>query len=836
MIAPDRQAKSENGRSSGGCYHCGEPCPDDRFVMAEKDFCCFGCQTVFSLLKENGLEQFYALNKSPGAQIRPAGLSAKWAFLDDPAVQETLFDFADHARAKVTLHLPAIHCIACVWLLENLFQLHAGIGRSLVNFSRREVAITFAPDKIKFSELAALLASIGYEPLLTLSETEKPKPSPLSKKTWLQIGLAAFGFGNIMLMSLPFYLGLDSFNGPWFRIISGWLGLALALPVVTYSAADFWRAAWLGVRRRVLTMEVPIAIGLAAIYGVSIVEVLSHRGPGYCDSLCGLIFFLLCGRLFQRRTYSRLTFDRDYKGFFPLSVVRKTPAGEESVAISRLQTGDRIILRHGELLPADARLISGGACIDYSFVTGEAEPVACEMNQHLYAGGRQVGGMIEVETVKPVAQSYLATLWNNEAFRKNSDHDLDSLTNRYSKRFTRLVIGVAVGAAVFWVFKDASKSLKAFTSVLIVACPCALALAAPLTHGTAQRILARLKIFLKNALVIERMAEVNAIVLDKTGTLTTADARGVEFQGPALLPDEVRWIASLARCSTHPHSVRISQALGATAFPVREFGETPGFGIQGEICGRRILLGSRAWLESRGIIGGAEFSVRGSGVFVAIDGRPRGAFALENSLRPEVAQLLARLGGRFELALLSGDNEREAARLKKIFGERATLRFNQSPADKLDFIRELQLRGRKVMMVGDGLNDAGALKQADVGVAVVAQIGVFSPASDVILDAAELPRLAQVLEFSRRAAIIVRAGFVVSTGYNVVGVSVAAAGLLSPMVCAILMPLSSATVVVFASGATAWLGARIFRRRKSDHFFNNSTGALRPVAPSMEAA
>ena len=171
---------------------------------------------------------------------------------------------------------------------------------------------------------------------------------------------------------------------------------------------------------------------------------------------------------------------------------------------------------------------------------------------------------------------------------------------------------------------------------------------------------------------------------------------------------------------------------------------------------------------------------------------------------------MAQLGGRFELALLSGDNEREAALFKKLFGNRAILRFNQSPADKLNFIRQLQARGRKVMMVGDGLNDAGALKQADVGVAVVEQVGIFSPASDVILDAAELPRLAQVLNFSRRAARVVRAGFGISALYNLVGVSIAAAGLLSPIVCAILMPLSSATVIAFSCGMTAWLGSRLF--------------------------
>ena len=802
------------------CFHCGEPCVEGSFALDDKAFCCFGCQTVFSLLRENGLEQFYQLQSAPGSRVRAASAAAKWKFLDDSAVQERLFDFADKTQAKVTLHLPAIHCVACVWLLENLFKLHPGVGKSQVNFARREAAITFAPEKIKFSELAALLASIGYEPQLTLGETEKAAPSQLRKKAWLQIGLAAFGFGNIMLMSLPFYLGLDSFSGPMFKAVAGWLSLALALPVVTYSSADFWRAAWFSLRQRAVTLEVPIVLGLVAIYLSSVVEVAAHRGPGYCDSLTGLIFFLLCGRLFQKKTYDRMTFDRDYKGFFPLSVIRKTGAGEESVAISRLKTGDKIILRHGELLPADAKLVSGQACIDYSFVTGEAEPVACEIGRHLYAGGRQVGGAIEVETVKPVAQSYLASLWNNEAFRKVRDNDLDSLTNRYSKRFTKLVIAVALGAAVFWIFRNPAISLKAFTSVLIVACPCALALAAPLTHGTVQRLLARLKIFLRNALVIERMAGVDTIVLDKTGTLTMADARGVKFQSAEcgtrsaeLSAAEAQWIASLARHSTHPNSVRVAKAFGGEPLPVRHFRETPGCGVEGEVAGHKILLGSRAWVLS-GSSRGNEAQAQKSepphvGCYVSIDGQLRGAFALENSLRPEVETLIAQLGGKFELALLSGDNEREAARFLKIFGERATLRFNQSPAQKLDFIRELQQRGRTVMMVGDGLNDAGALKQADVGVAVVEQVGAFSPASDVILDAAELPRLARVLEFSRRAARIVRTGFVISALYNLVGVGIAAAGWLQPMVCAILMPISSATVVFFSCGAATWTARRV---------------------------
>ncbi len=410
------------------------------------------------------------------------------------------------------------------------------------------------------------------------------------------------------------------------------------------------------------------------------------------------------------------------------------------------------------------------------------------------------------------------------------------------------MIGTALAAAAFWYFADPSKVLRVFTSVLIVACPCALALSAPLTHGTAQRILVRLKIFLKNPLVLERMASVDTLVFDKTGTLTTAAAGGVEFQSVStgnsnhdLSVAESRWVGSLARLSTHPHAVRIARALSPvispTVLPVGGFEEIPGAGVAGEVAGHGLLLGSIAWLDQRGIpAGGTLPTAAGSCVGVAIDGRLRGTFAIQNSLRPEVAELIARLGSRFELALLSGDNERELARFQELFGTTTTLKFHQSPADKLNFVRELQARGRRVMMVGDGLNDAGALRQADVGVAVVEQIGVFSPASDVILDAAQLPRLAEVLNFARQSARVVRAGFVISGIYNVAGVSIAAAGLLAPIVCAILMPLSSATVVAFACLTTAWLGSRAFHHCAPPAGFLNPAGPVRPVATALEAA
>jgi len=796
------------------CFHCGEPCPDNRFARDEQWFCCQGCQFVHDLLAENGLKQFYDLSRHPGVKVRQAGKREKWAYLDEPGLQQRLLDFTDGKVSRITLHIPSIHCVACVWLLENLFRLHPGIGKSQVNFPRREVAVSFAHDKIRLSELVALLVSIGYEPQLTLGELEPKRRDRQRQRQWLQVGIAGFAFGNIMLISLPLYLGLDSLNGPLFQKVFGWLSLALAIPVLAYSASDYWKSAWLSIRQKVLTLDVPIALGLIALYAQSAYEILSGSGEGYLDSLTGLIFFLLCGRVFQQKTHDRMAFDRDYKCFFPLSVLRKAGTVEENVAISNLKVGDRLLLRHGELIPADCRLVGGSAFIDYSFVTGESEPVSKQPGDYLYAGGQQIGGGIEVETVKPVSQSYLTSLWNHDAFQKGSGQDLNTLTNRYSRRFTRIVIAVAVLAAAFWMLTgDTTRGIKAFTSVLIVACPCALALAAPFSLGTAQRLLARLGIFLKNALVIERVAQVNAIVFDKTGTLTSSGGSAVSFHpakgGTApgeLAQDEARRVCALARHSTHPHAQQIANFLGGELAPAsgESFSETAGLGIEGRVEGCEIWLGSRALLEKYGATVPPLALPPGSVVCLAVEGRFRGAFVLANAVRPETGRLLGELGKTCELALLSGDNEKEREKFRALFGAQSRLQFNQSPLEKLGFIRRLQESGRVVMMVGDGLNDAGALKQSDVGVAVVEKVGAFSPASDVIMTAGQVCRAHRMLDFGRKTARIVRVSFAISAGYNLVGISIASAGILSPLICAILMPLSSISVVLFACGATAW--------------------------------
>jgi Cu+-exporting ATPase len=799
----------------------------------DRSFCCSGCRIVYELLTASGLGQYYDLAPAAGSRMTTAPADGLYRYLDDPAVRERLVDYSDARTTRVTFRIPVIHCIACVWLLENLFRLKPGLGRSRVNFPRKEVSVAFDPGQVALSEVAALLASLGYEPELKLSALDKPSHDRARRRLHLQIGLAGFAFGNIMLFSISSYLGLDSVNGPGFRRLMGYLSLALATPVFLYSAADYWRTAFLSFRRRFVTIDVPIALGLVAIFAQSLFEVLSGRGEGYFDSLTGLIFFLLCGRLFQHITYDRLAFDRDYRSFFPLSVVRLAPGGEERIALSRLEVGDRLALRHGDLIPADATLLSGTALVDYSFVTGESDPAAKSAGDHLYAGGRQIGGRIEIQTVKAVSQSYLTSLWNQEAFRKEKRDSLDTLTNRYSKRFTGVIMAVAVGAAVFWFPTDPGRALKAFTSVLIVACPCALALAAPFTLGTVQRWLARGGCFLKNGNLLESLATVDSVVFDKTGTLTLSSAGSVRLEGGVLSEAETQAVVSLARQSNHPNAVRIGRLSDRGAdgtAPVESFVEVPGCGIEGRVNGLQVRLGSASWLQARGVSVAPALAPMAGCVHIAIEGAHRGCYRLTSVLRPQVAGMIERIKARCRVTLLSGDQPRERARFEALFGDGVPLHFNQGPGDKLAFVRGLQSEGRTVMMVGDGLNDAGALQQSDVGVAVVEEVGAFSPASDVILDGRGVVQLSNLLDYSRAAVRIVRLSFLLSTLYNIVGISIAARGLLAPITCAILMPLSSASVVAFACGLATWSARRTgWRERRS----SESESVPVRVAPAL---
>ena len=796
---PEMSSNSSSAtREKPLCIHCGTRCPDDSITLGDHFFCCHGCLMVYQLLKVNGLDRFYDLQTTPGIRMdRIPPSKDRFAYLDDTAVQTRLLDFTNAKTGRVTFHLPAIHCVACVWLLENLFRLNPAIGSSQVNFPRKELALTFDLQQITLRGVVELLTSIGYEPALNLGAGAAPRGRlRAERRLWLKIGLAGFAFGNIMMLSLPSYFGLAA--GDSFRPFFGWLSLGLAVPVLLYSASDYFRQSWIGLRRGSLTIDFPIALGITALFGQSAFDVFTGASEGFFDSFAGLIFFLLCGRWFQQRSYDALSFDRDYRSYFPLSVLRREADGERAVPVTSLKAGDRIVVRHQEIVPTDSRLLSGEAQLDYSFVTGEAEPLIRRAGDMVYAGGRQVGAAIELETLKETSQSYLTSLWNHEAFRKNRDNSLNNLTNRASRWFTVVVLLLALAAAARWATVDPARAVRALVATLIVACPCALALAAPFALGSALRILGRRRFFLKNADTIEQLARVNTIVFDKTGTLTRAGE--VRYTGATLNEAELRAVRAVAAHSTHPLSRSIAGQADEVWPEVRDFSEVSGRGVCGLAGGHRVVLGSSIWLRESGIP-----CEDHAGVAVAVDGRSCGHFVPDPAYRTNIAELAQRLGTRFNLAVLSGDSAREEEHLREWFGPAADLRFEQQPADKLEAVQTMQRSGACVLMLGDGLNDAGALRQADVGVSVTDDIAAFSPACDGILDAARIGELPSLLGFARNSIRVVQACFALSLAYNAVGLSFAMRGLLSPMISAVLMPLSSISIVAFALLATQWM-------------------------------
>ena len=785
------------------CYHCGQDCPDGSIRLEDKYFCCNGCKTVYEILNQNQLCNYYNLEKNPG--ISPSAISdKKYDYLDEKDVIEKLADFRDDKITSLTFYIPQMHCSSCIWLLENLYKLNSAVLQSKVNFVRKELSVRFLHDKLSLKELVKLLASIGYEPQISLDSVEQKKDQHSNRHLYYKIGIAGFCFGNIMLFSFPEYFSID-ITESFLKKFFSYLNLILALPVFFYSASDYFISAFKGLRRKVVNIDVPISLGILVLFIRSAYEILFNIGSGYFDSMTGLIFFLLIGKILQEKTYDALNFERDYKAYFPLSVTIKQNELEKSIPVSKLMIGNRILIRKNEIIPADSILINGEGIIDYSFVTGESNPVSKVSGEMIFAGGRQLGGAIELEVIKEVSQSYLTRLWNNDTFNKISESYFTRFSNTVSKYFTIIVLLVAVGAGTFWLTVDLKTAVHVFTSVLIVACPCALALSTPFTLGNAMRILGRNKFYLKNSSVIEEMAKVNEIVFDKTGTITESGKADIIFQGKVLTPFEQKLVKSLVRNSTHPLSKKIYDSIdGDEIFPVTKFQEKAGAGISGMIYGHFLKLGSSNFV---GLENSDEESLQ-TRIYLSIDEQVVGKFIISNSYREGIDEVIKNLSEHYHLSLLSGDNEGEKETLENFFGKKSDLNFKQSPEDKLIYIKEQQSKGKKVLMLGDGLNDAGALSKSDVGIAVTDDISNFSPACDAILHGSELKKIQKFLDYAKDSVKIIYASFVISFMYNLIGLSFAVEAKLSPILAAILMPVSSISVVLFATVMTNICGKK----------------------------
>ncbi|KOS05715.1 ATPase [Flavobacterium akiainvivens] len=774
------------------CYHCGLGIEKkDEVLFDDKHFCCLGCKTVYEIFSLNGLTDYYTFEKAPGAT--PQETNGKFDFLDNEGIVTRLLEFQEETTHIVSLYIPHIHCSSCIWILENLNRLCKGVRSSQVNFYEKKARIVFNPQEVTLKEIVLLLCAIGYEPYISLENYDAKKP-PVSRELIYKLGVAFFCFGNVMLLSFPEYFEVEEYWLDNYRGFFRWLIFALALPSFLYSASGYYVSAYKSLRAGMLNIDVPIALGLVVMFVRSTVDIVFDLGQGFFDSLCGLVFFMLLGRLFQQKTYNFLSFERDFKSYFPIAVTKISNQAEASIPVYEVAVGDRLLIRNNELIPVDGILMSPEARIDYSFVTGESEPITRQSGNKIYAGGKYMGRMMEMEVLHTVSQSYLTQLWGNEVFSKTDKKDYKTLTDTISRYFTPVLLTIAFVSLAIWLFIDVHTAFNVFTAVLIVACPCALALSAPFTLGNILRIMGSRKLYLKNATVVERMAKADTIVFDKTGTITTNNKSEILYEGDFIDEKELAFIKSLLRGSNHPLSRRLYEHLPtANLFLVDDFKEVTGGGVQGYVHGFFIQIGSAKF------VGADEENSLQTAVHVSFNRNWMGKYVFSNQYRTGLSTLFKELAKTHELKILSGDNKGERNVLQKLLPKGTELVFNQKPEQKLAYIEALQKRGKNVIMVGDGLNDAGALAQSNVGISVSENVNVFSPACDGILDATQFRKMGYFIKLSKNAVLTIKMSFTLSLLYNVVGLSFAVMGLLSPLFAAIIMPLSTVTIVSFVT-------------------------------------
>jgi P-type Cu+ transporter len=800
------------------CYHCGEDVLQNNFQIEEKHFCCKGCQTVYEILHDKQLCNYYTLVNQPGLNQKQEIRKGKFDLLSDPSIADGFIYFKQDHIHHATFYLPQIHCHSCIWILENLHKINKDILNSSVNFIKKEVSIQFNANNIGLQSVAETLAKIGYEPHISLSHPNKKEAKRTSKEQVLKIGIAGFCFGNIMMLSFPDYFSSGVYEDFDFNRWFNYLNLFFSLPVFFYCASDFFFSAVKSIQQKILNIDAPIALAIFITFSRSAYEILNQSGTGYLDSMSGIVFFMLIGRYFQNRVYQSIAFDRDFTSYFPLGVTLiKADKTEMPCAIANLKIGDRIKIFDHEIIPADALLLRGEAVIDYSFVTGESHPIKKELGEIIYAGGKQIAGAVELEIVKEVAQSYLTKLWNNSVFKeKNTKNENASFIHVISKYFSFALFTIALISASYWQINDPSKTWLVFTSVLIVACPCALLLSATFTNGNLIKHLNEFQCYVKNDAVLECMAKINTIVFDKTGTITQQQMQQVVFQGTILSAEQEQFVKTLVSQSNHPLSKSIANTFSIySLLPFTNFRNENGLGISATIHGQAIQMGSADYILNTK----HPKQQNNSCVYLAINHIYLGFFSIKNEYRRHLNSVIKVLQSNYKLKIVSGDTDIERAYLKNIFGENIDMHFNQNPESKLHIIKKIQSKNNYVAMIGDGLNDAGALKQSDVGIAISDNTNNFSPACDIILAGEKFHLIPHIIHFCKKQKTIIYACFILSILYNGLGLYFAVKGELKPVIAAILMPLSSISIVLLTTLLSAFFA---FKIKQSDTYHSKT--------------
>mgnify|MGYP002066414231 FL=1 len=765
--------------------------------------CCAGCEAVAGAILGQGFGDYYRLRDGASGEIPTALPDEDLALYDDPAVQAGFVRDSGAAR-EALLVLEGIRCVACSWLIEQALSRVPGVLGAEVNHAAHRATVRWDPARARLSAIMAAAGRVGYRAFpYNAARMESVRRGERRGARW-RLFVAGFGMMQVMMYALPVYLAGDGEMSDDIEQLMRWASLVLTLPVVGFAAAPFFTGAWRDLRLRRLGMDVPVALGIGIAFGASVVATLSGAGEVYFDSVTMFVFLLLLGRYLELLARQRTTRALQHLGrLIPEFAhrLRDFPRSLEAerVAVAALKSGDRVLVKPGESVPADGAIEQGVGSVSEALLSGEAKPIAKRPGSVVIGGAVNLASPLIMRVERVGAATVLSSILRLVERAAAEKPRLIRLADRTASLFILMVLVLALVAGVFWAVNEPGRGLLVAISVLVATCPCALSLATPVALGVATGELARQGIVVARGRAVESLAAVTDIVFDKTGTLTHGDLRIEDVIVHGVMPRErcLAIAATLESASEHPIGRAISAA-GATLpkYPLEELRNIPGAGIEARIDGRRYRLGSLAF--AAGTAGAQAEGGSHTVVSLADESGLLASFRLADELRSEAAGVIdALIGQGIAVHLLSGDDEGVTQEVAAMAGI-DKVEARATPQRKRQYVGNLQRQGKKVAMVGDGINDAPVLAQADVSLAMGDGARLAQMQADCVIVSGHLGGLPRAVGYARLTLSIVRQNVAWAFGYNLLVLPLAISGTLTPWAAAIGMSGSSLVVVLNA--------------------------------------
>jgi len=809
---------SKNKPVAESCFHCGLPVTAATIcygtVTGEKRvFCCSGCLTVCQVIHESGLDGFYQRLQYREATLAPPPQAP--ADIDQydlvEVQQEFVVKMPDDSR-RTQLLVEGIHCAACVWLIEKALGGMAGVLKAEVNLVHHRLLLQWRPEQVTLSAVMSRLAALGYVGVPFDLETVEGQLHKQNRRLLFRMGFAGFGAMNMMWISIALYAGAASGSAADYRSFFYWVSFAIATPVLLYSGGAIFIAALRGLKQGRLVMDLPITIGALATYSYSLWRLLLGDGEVYFDTVVTFLFVILIGRYLEARAKRNASSSTlRLLELQPRLANRLTAEGVERVVVRKLCAGDHLQIRPGDKVPADGVVLEGSSYLDESMLTGESKPVYKTADNRLIAGTVNGAGPMVMKVEQIGSNTVLARIIHLVETAQGSKAPVQRLADRIVPWFVVVTLLLATVTFSFWLHAGIETALLAATSVLIITCPCALGLATPMSIAVGSGLAARQGVLIRDGKALEGLSAVNHVVFDKTGTLTEGKMQVTDVQPCDDTAYIVQMAAAVEQHFSHPLAVAICDRLAVRDKTVPDSIEPrliPGLGVSAQVDGHLVSVGNNALMGELGLIEPAALqqaaarieNQMGVALRVVCDHEIIGLIGIEDRLRSGSTELLDCLRRRgIGMTILTGDTRSAALAMRQRLGqeknEEIKIIAGVLPEDKADVIQSLQAQGKRILMVGDGINDAPALARADISIAMGSGTDVSMECSDIVLMGSELLKIDMALALGQRTLRTVRQNLVLSLFYNILLVPAAMLAWVTPVFAALAMPFSSLLVI-----------------------------------------